>query len=968
MSGANRILSRGRERLEMAADDPHRFLAENSNNGDNDDSDYHQDDSIHEVTLQDFLEVLTSDLAETLGWKEDGSVEERAAAVARYVQIANFDYSNAVEKEIAYYAGEEGVEFGDMLYAYVICMRGPKGESARVRKANVYNYVVTHMQNISSANEQGVVMNVTDAAYMQRYLESLETVFNGPEMTCSYGKFRSSIMAVIASMKGTGTVPLNSIMKIRGGVVTSMLGKIFPGGGYAKDGSNLQDMDAQILQQDAFTPEALDVDTCAGTPPSDIARLETKVTNFMLSRNEYTDASTNQTVYESVATAQALFGNLTSAQIQALPDRLRFWYRVFELGIDSPMGCRSYLERLDATLVSSESAAKAAGEFPKATVRITLTEIDFDHFQNDMACTFGLLFSLALLPQVCSLELVQIIENDSNADSQWITQGGRSTGEGGSKKITDPTSWFKSQDGHSRPFWEMGIQGEGQIVAISDSGLDADHCYFQSDNPLIRDKRIDTTQRKIVQYDPYVDDVDEPAGHGTHCAGTIAGHKSPDGGATSSDGTQDGVARNAKIAFIDTGAYCGPGCGTLSIPPTDRLMNTGSGEGLDEDSEAKVHSASWGISFNRQGLTYQYDSTAKNMDNYLANHWDKLMVVAAGNDGRDRGKSMNSPGIAKNVLTVGAGLTSPFDMVVDFSSEGPTPDGRIAPMIVAPGAQISSAKAEPAKTGECEADGALTTKSGTSMATPAVAGSAALVRQYFMEGYYPTGAKDSSASVKINPSGTLVKAILLNSGQSMKGKRVGGEDVDSVPYDNIQGFGLVSLADALRLSGKNNIVARAVDKVEVEDGQEMEYEVVVNKTICNGEEVELRATLVWPDPAGTSGCRYCLIADLDLTLTDEDGNVYLPNGLTSGKDSTNNAERIVISPSDVEDGKKYTATVKAANLDRKTQAFSMAMSGCFNFDGQEDIQFAKPAAAPSFVGRSVMASAMALLGAAYLML
>ena len=93
---------------------------------------------------------------------------------------------------------------------------------------------------------------------------------------------------------------------------------------------------------------------------------------------------------------------------------------------------------------------------------------------------------------------------------------------------------------------------------------------------------------------------------------------------------------------------------------------------------------------------------------------------------------MSSPAIAKNAVAVGA-LDASYVKVAQFSSRGPTPDGRLKPDLVAPGSSLVSAA-------DGEACGTVT-MSGTSMATPIVTAAAALVRQYFREGFFPSGAK-----------------------------------------------------------------------------------------------------------------------------------------------------------------------------------------------------------------------------------
>lgn len=69
--------------------------------------------------------------------------------------------------------------------------------------------------------------------------------------------------------------------------------------------------------------------------------------------------------------------------------------------------------------------------------------------------------------------------------------------------------------------------------------------YFQT---------IQSTRRKVVQYQPYQDDSAEYHDHGTHVVGTVLGRRSSDGIVTDEVGMIDGVARDAKVAFFDIGA------------------------------------------------------------------------------------------------------------------------------------------------------------------------------------------------------------------------------------------------------------------------------------------------------------------------------------------------------------------------------------------------------------------------------
>ena len=94
------------------------------------------------------------------------------------------------------------------------------------------------------------------------------------------------------------------------------------------------------------------------------------------------------------------------------------------------------------------------------------------------------------------------------------------------------------------------------------------------------------------------------------------------------------------------------------------------------------------------------------------------------------------------------------DSLSSFSSRGPTKDGRIKPDVLAPGESIRSSRSDGLAHSLNCGPSALLSMEGTSMATPITAGAAAMVRQYFVQGYYPTGLPVAANS--LDPTAALV--------------------------------------------------------------------------------------------------------------------------------------------------------------------------------------------------------------------
>jgi len=320
-----------------------------------------------------------------------------------------------------------------------------------------------------------------------------------------------------------------------------------------------------------------------------------------------------------------------------------------------------------------------------------------------------------------------------------------------------------------------------QVIGISDTGIDHTSCYFKDPNvrmPFSPDgSNINQLHRKVVQYTCYRDCIDDDESHGTHVSGTVAGVSTKNYGDFIK---YNGHATTAKVSFFDIGTTCSPqqvssntcpaGLYTPSHLDTDMFL-------VQYNAGARVFSESWGSSSN------EYTTNSQLADVFLFDYPDAMINFAMGNTGKVTAfsdGSMGSPATAKNIVSVGATLTAnqvfkafpnsvpdgvtgdfTYTSLAYFSSRGPTGDAtpRIKPDIVAPGWWTTSAGGLSNSTSDhCT----IKTMQGTSMATPAVSGNMALVRDYYTSGFYPTGHR--TAANAFNPSGALLKATVIHSG------------------------------------------------------------------------------------------------------------------------------------------------------------------------------------------------------------
>jgi hypothetical protein len=209
---------------------------------------------------------------------------------------------------------------------------------------------------------------------------------------------------------------------------------------------------------------------------------------------------------------------------------------------------------------------------------------------------------------------------------------------------------------------------------------------------------------------------------------------------------------------------------------------------------------------------------------------------------------------------------------------------------------------------------------GTSMATPALAGCAMLVRQYFMDGFYPSGA--ATPSDALTPSSALLKAVMLNSTVDMTG--MGGYP------SNGEGWGRILLDNALYFPGD----ARRLWVEDVRNADGLSTGAVETHTIeVESSSQPLRVTLVFTEPAGAAGAGNPVINNLDLTVVAPDGvtmyrgNVFAGGASTTGgtADAKNNVEMVLVSSPAAG---AWTVRVSAASVQiASTQGYALSASG-----------------------------------------
>ena len=472
----------------------------------------------------------------------------------------------------------------------------------------------------------------------------------------------------------------------------------------------------------------------------------------------------------------------------------------------------------------------------------------------------GFEIDIADAPRIAELGAVQFVEESAEVTDRNTT-----------------ARWIvQSAVQNQFPLYDNGLTGAGQVVGVMDSGFDQAHCSFAAVSGKV----------KATLNSPPV------TSHGTHVAAIAAG----DPGAGSS---LRGHAYDAQLVLTRRPAH--------TFSDFYGLQTQIAAEG------AFVHNNSWG-----DDSTNAYTGLARAVDAFSYDFEDHLVVFAASNSGQVR-----TPENAKNCLAVNA-LSNNVTVGEDGScltcdtfcsgGSGLTVDGRLKPEIFAPGCSVTSAAASTA----CGSS----TLSGTSMAAPAVSGVAALVRQYFTDGYYPTGAP--SPSDAITPSGALLKGVILNSATGVGGVPDG--------LTGFNGWGRVRADDPLYFDSGGTPDTRLLFVEDRRNAAGLSQGGAASHVVGVTDPGEaLRVTLVWVDPPAAPGASFAPVNDLDLVVEGPGGTTYLGNVFVGGQSATggsdddiNNVEQVWI---DVPAAGDWTVTVLADQVNTLTQGYALVVTG-----------------------------------------
>jgi len=369
------------------------------------------------LTLEEVLKVIATETSTEFNWSDLDPILQSVAS--KLWQDANsFEWQKASEAEF----------FEEQKYPYLLCHIGTDLKSGYQRKlalAKAINY--TEDQDLY-----------------------FRTLYNEDTFLCVYGQLLASVAGGVTGEEFI-VQPIVPSLKMMSGSV----GKMQSEDSYEDDGYS-PSLDIVLCPGVALANATANNDNAAANEqstqgwedvPSEMAQeiVDTLVPKTIASKLAN---SISETYY---LTSEAYIDSASELD-QETTERSKLWKSLIEDYQESGKCDATYESRLSWTIQRAR----------KPETHSSMMNVEFDTTGDsisDAACFLTLSLAIAAHPDVCSLELKERVKT-ANTVSQWLVQS----------EVKD-----------RRPFFDVGLDGSGQVVAVSDTGVDRDNCYFAQD-------------------------------------------------------------------------------------------------------------------------------------------------------------------------------------------------------------------------------------------------------------------------------------------------------------------------------------------------------------------------------------------------------------------------------------------------------------------------------------------------------
>ena len=417
-------------------------------------------------------------------------------------------------------------------------------------------------------------------------VERSQTVSNTDEESCFMVSVTSSTIQTAyeeTEMSNSSLTPLVDVMKIASGGVSYILDDTewqptaaSAGGEELSKTTHVASLMVDLIPSD-------EVSAVAATQILNDVIAMIQASNSILSSSNLRSFNNNPqlsnivSIRDAFSLTSSMHSNNNNKHLRSLADNNSVWSEALLSGFEASHGCKNMFDLIQVR-------ERGAIDGFELLLNAAADTVENDGTVWNKSCVISLIIALSVNSAVLSVEVGRPLETSSFEETSSTA---RKLAEG----ITNPQWIIQSGIVDQRPFFDHNLDGRGQTVGVADAGLDTDNCYFydsSNSEDFFGRYSWDLSQRKVVHYDDFGDQVEINSGHGTAVAAAAIGRRSFDG-QDESNGYADGTAPGAKLAFLDMGV----GSNSIEDPGVTRLF-----ESLSRaDKGAKVINGSWGRSY-----------------------------------------------------------------------------------------------------------------------------------------------------------------------------------------------------------------------------------------------------------------------------------------------------------------------------------------------------------------------------------